>query len=285
MNARGVRSLFSNNCYNYTPLGNVQNVKNSRIYVFGNSDVAEDDIVEFEMDIVRSRKGPKSQNIQKEYTPDFVERKLTADDTLQSLSLQYGITISELKRVNRLINDQDFYGLVKIKIPVKQRSFLIDRIHEDDDNIREHTQCNCSTSSDASCLDSADQQSLCFVSENDISADLSDPETQRMVIREIGINRATKSQSKEAQEFLKDMDKDLSKIINYAQTEQTSLEEVISVLTRTAVNPLVVPDKPKRLSYTDCRITWRTSLYLLLLVAVVVPLVIGFLYLYKRNKT
>jgi hypothetical protein len=71
-----------------------------------------------------------------------------------------------------------------------------------------------------------------FTSEtdNDSLHDLSDPETQRQVIRTISINDHFRSQSKEAKEFLKNMDKDLSKIRN-SRRERNSLDEVVSLLT------------------------------------------------------
>ena len=78
--------------YNYTRLGaQVQNVKRNNVYVFGEGDVCDDEVVEFEMDNVRSRKA--NSNAVKNEGPAFVERQIAEDDTLQSLALQYGLPV------------------------------------------------------------------------------------------------------------------------------------------------------------------------------------------------
>lgn len=89
MSGKGIRSLFGGNKYEYTRLGEVQNVKKSNVYVFGEDDLVEDDVVEFEMSSVRSRREKRNQTTEIDNTPEYVERKLTEDDTLQSVALQY----------------------------------------------------------------------------------------------------------------------------------------------------------------------------------------------------
>lgn len=53
-----------------------------------------------------------------------IERPIEPGDTLQSLCLKCGCTISQLKRANNLISDQEFYGLSVIKIPVREYGLL-----------------------------------------------------------------------------------------------------------------------------------------------------------------
>ena len=80
----------------YQRLGaQIQNVKKSNVYVFGDDDICEDeDVVEFEMDSIRSRKRQKRLDPPKAPGSLFVERKVVEGDTLQSLSLQYGCPVS-----------------------------------------------------------------------------------------------------------------------------------------------------------------------------------------------
>lgn len=179
--------------------------------------------------------------------------------------------------MNNLIKDQDFYALTSVKIPVKQHSFLIDQIQADDENACSEkllkTHNHTSLSNGAAFIDSGDDQSLSYDSGTDLTtADLSDPETQRHILHKININKTTRSQSKEAVKFLKDMDKDLSHILKSTRTDRSSLDEVISVLTHKAVNPLVMPQRKKN-TYTECVIEWRTALIILIIVAVVVPII------------
>lgn len=95
MSGKRVRSLFGDK-YQYTRLGEVQNVKKSNVYVFGEDDLAEDDVVEFEMSNVRSRKDRGNAKVESDDSdsPEYVERKLTEDDTLQSVALQYQCPVS-----------------------------------------------------------------------------------------------------------------------------------------------------------------------------------------------
>jgi len=45
-------------------------------------------------------------------------------ESLQTLSLRYNVPISELKRCNQIMNDAEFYGLKKIKIPVNPNTVM-----------------------------------------------------------------------------------------------------------------------------------------------------------------
>lgn len=194
--------------------------------------------------------------------------------------------MAEIKRINNLIRDQDFYALTSVKIPVKQHSFLVDKITEDDriaGEARKNSKGqNSSLSNGAACMDSGDDQSMRYDSETDLTTDLSDPETQKHIIRNISINKATRSQSHEAQRFLKNMDKDLSQILKTTRTERNSLDEVISVLTQKSVSPLFSPVSQKS-KYLDCVLEWRTILVILVLVAIVAPLVYLVYFLYVSH--
>jgi len=62
---------------------------------------------------------PKDQTIECDIQPS---------DTLHSISLKYNIPLAELKRVNNILSENEFYALKRIKIPVKPSSFLKDLI-------------------------------------------------------------------------------------------------------------------------------------------------------------
>lgn len=101
MSAKSKTSLFSNKSFQYTRLGDslgqVQNIKAGSVYVFGTDDIAEDetdDIVEFAMEPIMRRKGARQVERDDPAGPLFVERKLGEEESLQSLSLQYGCPVS-----------------------------------------------------------------------------------------------------------------------------------------------------------------------------------------------
>ncbi|KAL7878959.1 hypothetical protein AOLI_G00099330 [Acnodon oligacanthus] len=54
----------------------------------------------------------------------LLERKISHEDNLNKLALQYGCKVADIKRVNNLIKEQDLYALKSIRIPVKKHSLL-----------------------------------------------------------------------------------------------------------------------------------------------------------------
>ncbi|XP_063432584.1 lysM and putative peptidoglycan-binding domain-containing protein 3-like [Mytilus trossulus] len=260
------------------PYAQVQNVKKSRVYVFGDADLEEDEIVEYEMSEMRSRNQQTKKNKQKK-EPLLFDRKITDGDTLQSLSLQFGCPVAELKRVNNFITDQDFYSRRSIKIPVKQYSFLTEMLDKQKEEEVDNKITNGMTIVDET------EENVGFMgsseTDNDSLHDLSDPETQRQVIRTISINDTFRSQSKEAKEFLKNMDKDLSKI-RKTRGDNSSLDEVVSLLTSQRIQPF--PKKPAAVNWVDCGVRWWTIVLVIIVVAILVPLVI-LVYYELRSKS
>lgn len=67
---------------------------------------------------------PKSYSDKPKASIHCIERRIEPGDTLQSLSLKCGCTISQLKRANNLMSDQEFFGLTTVKIPVRGYGLL-----------------------------------------------------------------------------------------------------------------------------------------------------------------
>lgn len=256
----------------YERLGaQVQNIKNSNVYIFGDDDICEDeDVVEFEMENIRSRKGQRNHELPKETGALFVKRNIEDGDTLQSLSLRYGCPVAELKRVNNIIRDQEFYALTSVKIPVKKHSFLVEQITKEEDI----KTAGCSKEDvvrpkavNGAAYFSADE--AVDNTDNESAHDMSDPETQNLLIRKLSIGQTSRSQSKEARDFLESMDKDLSKFTSSKRTDRDSLDEVISVLTNKSVHPLVPPRKSR---LNDYSISWKFLIVAALVGGLLVPL-------------
>jgi len=53
----------------------------------------------------------------------LLERRVRRDDTLQKISLQFGVPVAELKRVNGFIADTDLFARDIIKIPVSKHGY------------------------------------------------------------------------------------------------------------------------------------------------------------------
>ena len=168
-----------------------------------------------------------------------------------------------------------------MKIPVKKHSFLIDKIKEETasntSDMKESAE-RTTLVNGATCL-SADEEVLCDNTDTDSVHDMSDPDTQKLFIRQLSIGQTSRSQSKEAKQFLKNMDKDLSKLTRSTRTDRDSLDEVISVLTNKSVYPLVSPKKSHlHVDGTNCGISWKTVIVLAVVIGLVVPLLFYLTY-------
>ncbi|KAL5005034.1 hypothetical protein ScPMuIL_018490 [Solemya velum] len=258
----------------------VQNSTSSRVYIFGDNDIQEEDVVEFELSEVRSRRAPpKEMELPGSREPIYFERQISEGDTLQSISLQYGCRVAELKRMNRLMKDQEFFGLRVIKVPLKKHSFLTEFVSQSDSCPTSSTITDPSVMLNGCMGDGATNDRLYLDSACDSPCDFSDHETQQRVIRTLSINDVFHGQSKEAKTFLENMDKDLSEIRSSATFNRNSLDEVISVLTNKSIQP--IKKKSYFLSGADCGIRW-TVLVVIALIIVLLP-VIYFIY-YEVNK-
>lgn len=52
----------------------------------------------------------------------YIDYNLNEDETLHTLSMKFGVSIPDLKRINSLQNDRDIYALKLVKIPIKANS-------------------------------------------------------------------------------------------------------------------------------------------------------------------
>ncbi|KAK7496863.1 hypothetical protein BaRGS_00011843 [Batillaria attramentaria] len=264
------------------PRGQVQNVKAARVYVFGNDDVYEDDEqVEFEMPEMRARRGQQgavgfTSEAQQEGETYF-EKEIGDGDTLQSIALKYSCPVSELKRINNLIKDQDFFALRVLKVPMHRHGYISELLKEEAQLDKKpagasnfhngHTRTSDSDlPSDAYCSD----------------VDFSDPDTQLRVIQTVSIRQNFSRQGREAERFLRKMDKDLTKIRQTTPTDHESLGEVISMLTNKSFQPL--HSKKEVINGVDCGIRWWWYVIAAVTVAVLIPIIFFLYYFFFQEK-
>lgn len=176
------------------------------------------------------------------------------------------LQVSELKRINKLIKDQDFFALRVLKVPMRRHGYLSELAKQEQSEAGKHSLRNGAAipsdsdiPSDAVCSD----------------VDFSDPETQLRVMRTVSIRDNFSKQGREANRFLRKMDKDLSKLRQSTITEQESLDEVISMLTNKSIYPL---QGKRSVNGADCGIRWWVIVLAAVSVAILVP-TIYFLYI------
>ncbi|KAM4036575.1 lysM and putative peptidoglycan-binding domain-containing protein 4 isoform 1-T2 [Anomaloglossus baeobatrachus] len=121
--------------HSFHPPTTIHSSLGSHVYTFTNGSADRDSSSEEELDTMelRARGGElHRQSASREKVGDIVllEHTITENDNLNKLALQYGCKVSDIKRINKLLTEQDVYALKTIKIPVKIHGFLTEQHKE-----------------------------------------------------------------------------------------------------------------------------------------------------------
>ena len=137
-------------------------------------------------------------------------------ESLTSLSLKYNIPVAELKRVNNLINENEFFALKRFKIPVKPASLLTEILPGTSSTITGQTRDNGWIIKRAS---TPDATGTGCTSSTVPSSPNSEAECHGDVDEEIGLaplhgnySNGTSKTAKKAKYFLRNVDKDVQRI-------------------------------------------------------------------------
>ncbi|PFX30946.1 lysM and putative peptidoglycan-binding domain-containing protein 4-like [Stylophora pistillata] len=252
----------------------IQNVSSSRVYIFGNDRAEEVGIEDGSVEMTELR--PRSRN-KRSYAStkiaskqskktETIDREIQPSDTIQSFSLQYGCTIAELKKVNNLYSDQDFYALTTIKIPVQPHGILTEVSDKKQKPPPLKIPGNQPSTS------GADNEN-----ENDES-DYDDMEPKGECVRTVSIRSALDSPNS----FLQHMDNDLKLICKSTPLRKSNLDEVTRTLTINCINPIKLRKQQEKTLGAACGIGWKGVLVLVFIVGLVLPGFVAFLYLRKK---
>ncbi|KAB7506565.1 LysM and putative peptidoglycan-binding domain-containing protein 3 [Armadillidium nasatum] len=164
------------------------------------------------------------------------EKPIQQGESLTSISIKYRISVSDLKRINKLQKETEFYALNTLKIPVKTNSVLYEILQEE-------------------CLKKNTSQSLAnsgpkLSSSSEIESDADIP------VGVISINQICREKEtrKEAKHFLMNMQKDLKKLQEKTITYKGSLDEAAETLNSVAFSPL--DEKTYGCSGADWDLSW-----------------------------
>lgn len=209
----------------------------------------------------------------------------TKSETLHTISIKFGVSISDLKRFNSLQNDRDIYALKYLKIPIKPNSYqselyasqlkysetVLTRLTNGDFELIESLPATTSTNSSSGMeANSAD------VSETD--------DTSALLIEPAP---AVNHQSREAKKYLKRLDTKLESLISQNQEILTEVKNKHSNPTElfTISNISYSVEMPSRSSSSylfkssNFKPNTRDILILALLVLIILPTII-FIYRY-----
>ncbi|XP_027301902.1 lysM and putative peptidoglycan-binding domain-containing protein 3 [Anas platyrhynchos] len=167
----------------------------------------------------------------------LLARDIQEGDTLNAIALQFCCSVADIKRVNNLINDQDFFALRSIKIPVKKFSVLTET-HASPKGRPVLRPAHCSPE----------------VQEASPSDKFSANET--------------------AGNFLKEVDRDIEEIVKCNDTKRENLNEVVSALAAQQVcfETDGKTKKSKDPYYgADWGIGWWTAVVIMLIIGIITP--------------
>ncbi|NXA32039.1 LYSM3 protein, partial [Eudromia elegans] len=167
----------------------------------------------------------------------LLTKDIQEGDTLNAIALQYCCSVADIKRVNNLINDQDFFALRSIRIPVKKFSVL--------------TETHVSPKGRPA-----------------LRAAHSSSEAQ-------GTSLSDKfSATETAGNFLKEVDRDIEQIVKCNDTKRENLDEVVSALAAQQVC-FETDGKAKKCKDpyygADWGIGWWTAVVIMLVIGIVTP--------------
>ncbi|XP_078421134.1 lysM and putative peptidoglycan-binding domain-containing protein 3 isoform X2 [Cetorhinus maximus] len=221
----------------------VQPALGGNVYVFTSGTPSENELSEEDAECFELR--PRGKKIRRTTSKDrlddivYLVREVKEGDTLNALALQYCCTVADIKRVNNLINDQDFFALRSVKIPVKKITLL---------------------------------------------GDTHSPVKSRLVpcpalesnarFQESSTGVDSSSSNENADNFLREVDKDIERIVKSNDSTREHLNEVVSALSTQpfyqTADRKILPRKDPHYG-ADWGIRWWNAVMIMLVVGIVTP--------------
>uniref|UniRef100_A0A8C0FZL3 LysM and putative peptidoglycan-binding domain-containing protein 3 n=2 Tax=Chelonoidis abingdonii TaxID=106734 RepID=A0A8C0FZL3_CHEAB len=218
----------------------------SRAYPFGNGLQADSEAQEEDGEVSELRPRGREKvrrSTSRDRLDDIVllTKDIQAGETLNAIALQYCCSVADIKRVNNLITDQDFFALRSIKIPVKKFSVL--------------TETHCSPKGKQVSRPLSSTQFSPEFQETSPASDL------------FSCNETVGN-------FLKEVDRDIEQIVKCNDTKRENLNEVVSALSAQQISfePDAKTKKRKDPYYgADWGIGWWTAVVIMLVIGIITP--------------
>lgn len=269
---------------------------------------------------LKLRNGGNSSNnlTPKEDSVELIEYCIKPNDSLLSISISCNCSVEELKRVNKLINDQEFYGLRYIKIPVRKYGLLSEvLIHQlnqtnkpisikeikdtliNSDSINSTNQSypsNLSHNSSANLLNLDNQQPLINFNDhtepnsstNHQSSDLNQATSSKSsstnsLIVNVGLKKTFDfdRSTGDLNKFLESLDSDLEKMRNKLNNKRSS---IIDPLSNEDLYILGSSEHERNeCDGAQCGLTWKSVFFIAILVCIIIPIIYFVIYIEEKN--
>ena len=211
--------------------------------------------------------------------------------------LLHNFQVNELKRANNLINEQDFFALRRIKIPVKKYGLLT----EPEEEIKRRPVAMTSLLSPSAETSSSGIPNSTRLANQNSSSDVyhlpneydsfdHSMENCNLLPSNITpvVTKESTIDSNDTSKFLKSVDKEIRKTIkqsdNISMEKNEVLEEVVSSLGSVGYRPLPLPtSKTKECDGASWGIKWSTLLIIVLIIFVIILVLVGINVYVKIN--
>lgn len=217
---------------------------------------------------------------------ELIDIPIEPNETLQAISLKYRTSVFQLKLINNLMSDQEFYGLKSIKVPMPRFGINRERINghsRDNDGYRNANL----DSSEGPLIDFGQPQSGHQRSRSAESINTGRPPGQRLpsVTSVPSMDEIHRSSSQDDllddhKLFISLVDKKVGHILERTEEMISNGDERIDLLMSPDKNGLFRPGSLKsssayenRLDGADCGLTLWHVMVLLILVCVLVPVI------------
>ncbi|XP_054159602.1 lysM and putative peptidoglycan-binding domain-containing protein 3-like [Oppia nitens] len=213
----------------------------------------------------RQRVSPKRSQTEAESLVEYIPYWVQSGDTLRAIALRYGCSVSQIKQINHIMSDHEFYGLRTVRLPVKKYGILSDvLVHQI------HSQLTTADPNDSSKhLDDDHMSSSSDGNSSSLTVNIG-------ISQHLGPNNGTKLENK----FLSHMDEDLKRIRESTQTviessDITNLEQSLAVDEN--VIQFIGQKKSQRSAFScdesDYGINWCNLLLLAFVVCFLLPVI------------
>ncbi|XP_006626611.3 lysM and putative peptidoglycan-binding domain-containing protein 3 isoform X1 [Lepisosteus oculatus] len=224
-----------------------QPVNGGHAYVLGNnlageSEVSEEDGECYELRARGRERTRRSTSRDRMDDIVYLVRDVQEGDTLNAIALQYFCSVADLKRANNLLNEQDFFALRSVRIPVKRFSVLTE-----------------THSSAAPPLASPGPRHCSEAPSPEAAPDSS----------------SSSAAAESAGSFLQGVDKDIEQLVKSADSSRGGLSEVVSSLSASPRRSGEAGRKPagRKDPYygADWGMRWWMAVAIMLVVGIVTP--------------
>jgi LysM repeat protein len=202
----------------------------------------------------------------------FIEIPIESTDTLQGLSLKFGCSISQIKRLNNFAIDRDLYALTIVKIPIIEYSTQWALYEKDIKRVHINDLFLLNTKIQSNELEEKDKEIYANSDNDDNIINEEGDDVLKPLIGNSSIDSSSNQQKREAILFFKNIDKDSETQVNNQQ----------KILLETIPSPIQLISDLNRNAIIHPDVSWCNFKEILIIAFIGLFIIPGIVYVYMR---